>query len=83
MGKKKPPEEAPVYEGGPHEELFGFLTKEADYDAEIKPLKDLYYAKKKLLEQEALVDGRARKVASFYASFEGEPSRSRFEREED
>ena len=152
MGKKKPPEEAPVHEGGPHEELFGILAKEAElqhvidelaerkriivemlcaeanmteatrkslrfgikdkdktviikridrlqvtddrtrdqldaakanYDAEIKPLKDRYYAKKKLIEQEALAGGRARKVASFYASFEGEPSRARYEQEGD
>ncbi|MEX2719786.1 MAG: hypothetical protein Q6370_026195 [Candidatus Sigynarchaeota archaeon] len=152
MGKKQPPSEAPVHEGGPHEELFGILAKEAElqheidelagrkillvemlcaeanmtevtrkslrfgvkgkdkivvikridrlqvtddtardqldaakaeHDARIKPAEDLYLAKKRLIEQEALAAGRATKVASFYASFEGEPSRSRFEREEE
>ena len=152
MGKKKPPEEAPVYEGGPHEELFGILAKEAElqhkvdelagrkkllvemlcaeanmtegtrkslrfgikgkdktviikridrlevtdastldridaakaeYEAKIKDFKNVHAAKKKLIEQEALAAGKAKKVASFYASIEGEPSRATHEREED
>ncbi|MEX2681785.1 MAG: hypothetical protein Q6373_009295, partial [Candidatus Sigynarchaeota archaeon] len=55
----------------------------AEHDARIKPAEDLYLAKKRLIEQEALAAGRATKVASFYASFEGETSRSMLEKEED
>jgi hypothetical protein len=44
----------------------------AEYDDSIKPFKDIHAAKKKLIETKALAAGQARKVASYYATFEGE-----------
>ena len=47
----------------------------AEYELESKnkAFKSIHATKKKSIEQEARTGDRAKKVASFYASFEGEP----------
>jgi hypothetical protein len=54
-----------------------------EYDDSIKPFKDFHTTKKKLIETKALAAGQARKVACYYATFEGEERANAVEKEKE